>query len=145
MRALPLLLILPVCLATNYYAVPQKALVPAHGPAYDPSQALLVEIRDEIRGLRQDVRGLQAGQQPQQDGALGVLAKRCLPCHQSPADKGDQFVIVEKDGSLADLTPGARRSIVRAVSKGTMPPTGPLPDGEKKLLSEYFAPKEAQK
>jgi mono/diheme cytochrome c family protein len=142
-RALPLLLALPLCVATNYYAPPPKAFVPAQGPSYDPSQALLVEIRDELRGLRQDVRGLQAVHQPQQDGALAVVAKRCVSCHQSPADKGDGFVIVEADGKLAELSPGYQRSIVRAVSKGTMPPSGKLPDAEVKLLTEYFAPKEA--
>jgi len=121
----------------------QEALVPAYGPTYSASDDLLKQILDEVKGLRKDVQGLKAGQQPTQDGALGVVATRCLSCHQDgkAQDKGGGFVMVEKDGSLAEMSLAEKRRVVRLVGKGDMPPGGKLPEAEVKALTDYFTPK----
>lgn len=142
---LPILGILVGCLSLQAHDArvrSQTAFVAAYGPSYNPSDDLLSQILAEIKGLRQDVQRLNGQQAGTEQDALAVIAKRCLSCHQSPADKGDGFVIVRPNGTLEDLSPGYRAAIVRKVQKGEMPPAGKLPDSEIKLLTEFFAAKE---
>lgn len=125
------------------YVAP-TTLIPAQGPTYSTTDDLLLQILTELKGLRQDVQGLKNGQQPAQDGALGIIAAKCLGCHQDgkAKDKGGDFVLVEKDNSLAELSLAEKRRIIKMVETGKMPPSGKLPDNEVKVLSEFFAPKE---
>jgi len=132
---------------TGSHASPPVATVTAYGPQYSQSDDLLKQILDELKGLRQDVKALKAAPGAQQDGALGVIATRCLACHQdgTAEDKGGGFVMVEKDAKLAELSLAEKRRITRLVSQGKMPPSGKLPDGELKQLTEFFAPKTEEK
>jgi mono/diheme cytochrome c family protein len=128
----------------------RQDLIPAQGPTYSPSEDYLKQIVANTASIDKRLERIEAklgtsGQQ--QSGALGVIAARCLSCHQDgkAQEKGDGFVLVEKDGALAELSLAEKRRIVRQVTQGKMPPNGKLPDAEVKLLEEYFAPKEEQK
>lgn len=122
----------------------QADLVPAYGGSYSQTDDLLLQIRDELKGLRKDVQSLKPGAGSQQDAAVGILAAKCLSCHQDgkAEDKGGGFVLVEKDGALTELSVPQKRTIRRLVQQGKMPPSGKLPESEVKLLTEFFAPKE---
>lgn len=129
-------------------SVKTVAYTPAYGPTYNSNDDYLKQILEELKGLRRDVQSLKAGQQPStQDGATSILATRCLSCHQDgkAQEKGGNFVLVEKDGTLAELSLAEKRRIIRMVQKGEMPPTGKLPDSEVKSLTEFFTPKTEEK
>ena len=127
--------------------VKHDAYVPAYGPQYSQNDDYLKQILEELKGLRKDVQGLKQQQANPQEGATGVIAARCLGCHQDgkAQDKGGAFVLVEKDGTMSELSLAEKRRIVRMVGKGEMPPGGKLADTEIKVLSDYFTPKEEQK
>lgn len=126
---------------------PSNDVVPAYGPTYSSSDDLLKQILEEVKGLRKDVQSLKQGAGQQQDGALAVIATRCLACHQDgkAQDKGGDFVLVEKDGALAELSVAEKRRIVRLTQQGKMPPTGKIADAEVKQLTEFFEQKEKPK
>lgn len=131
------------------YVAPSTALIPAQGGAYSSTDDILLQMLAEIKGLRQDVQALksaQAGQGQPQQGALGVIATRCMSCHQDgPAkDKGGDFVMVEKDGTLSELSLGEKRRIIKMTSTGKMPPSGKLSEAEVKSLSEFFSPEKKE-
>lgn len=119
-------------------------LLPAYGGSYSASEDYLKQILEKLTSIDQRLERIEKGgggsQQGTQEAALDVVARKCVSCHQDPADKGDGFVMVEKNGELSVLSLGQKRSIIRMTGQGKMPPAKPLTDGEKKLLAEYFDP-----
>jgi cytochrome c553 len=131
------------------YVAPSTALVPAYGGAYSSTDDVLLQILAEVKGLRTDVQALksaQTGQGQAQQGALGIVATRCMSCHQDGVakDKGGEFVMVEKDSTLAELSLGEKRRIIKMVTGGKMPPSGKLSEAEVKSLSEFFNPEKKE-
>jgi mono/diheme cytochrome c family protein len=133
-RAAALLVLLGLALVP-IQANPQ-VLVPAYQASYSSSEDLLKQILAEVRGLRADLRAGGGG------GAAtlaGVVQQRCAQCHTSgKEDRGGDFVLLEKDGKLAELSLNERRRLLRLVQKGEMPPPPiVLSDGEKKVLVDF--------
>ena len=134
-RILPLLLILAAAgvlssVASRTPAQPREA----YGPGYDPMMAVMREIRDELRGMRADMR---AGPGGRPAFALADLIKsRCASCHsQSTAeDKGGGFIMVKDSGDVIDLRALEIKSAKGKVRRGEMPPGGGLPEQERKMF-----------
>jgi mono/diheme cytochrome c family protein len=122
----------------------QQVLVPAYQAAYSPSDDLLRQILEEVRGIRAELRMGPLGLK--QDGA-GLLQGRCSACHQDGVadDKGGGFVLVEKDGALAELSLAEKRRVKRLVEQGKMPPGGGLPEAERKLVVDFMNNPEKEK
>ena len=147
MRMVMLLGVFLFCVGVQVHGTPPvykaPVLVPAYGPSYSPSEDFLKQILEELRGVRQELReikGVMGGAPQGQEGALAVLSKRCASCHTDPAQKGDGFVLVEKDGVLAEFSLAEKRRIIRLVQKGDMPPSGKLPAEEVQLIEDFFNP-----
>jgi hypothetical protein len=135
-----LLLCVPVGTARPPYG--QESLVPSGGAAYSPTEDLLRQILDEMKGLRQDVRGLQGGSQQGGDGKA-VLVARCLKCHS--AAKGDNFVLLLASGGKPPFSLREQKQIEGAIDGGTMPKDGTLTEAEKKALKEFLLKLEDKK
>ncbi|WP_149113028.1 cytochrome c [Limnoglobus roseus] len=122
-------------------------LVPAYGPAFSGSDDLLKQILGELKGLRGDVQAMRGGAVAPAGNAVGVIGARCASCHKAETaeDRGGGFVLVEKDGTPAELSLSEKRRLVRLVGKGEMPPSGKLAEAEVKQLSDYFTPSPQEK
>lgn len=110
-------------------------LVPAYGGTYSQTDDLLLQIRDELRGLRKDVQTLKLGQAQGGELTLASLTvKHCAACHKVDVatDKGGDFVMVEKDNAVTVFSVPEVRRIVKKVKSGTMPPDHKLSEEEKK-------------
>lgn len=133
MRATTLILIL---LAAGWMSAQQgqPTLTPAYGAGFDAHADLMKQMLAELRGIRADLR-LASGVR-QDLSAATVITSRCASCHAAAIadEKGGSFVLVERDGKPADLTPGFRRSVIRQVEKNLMPPGAPLPEAEKQAI-----------
>lgn len=119
---------------------------PAYQTGYNATEDLLKQVVVELRLLRQDVQTLRvAGNVPQAGLTLqGVITIKCAACHRDGVaqDKGDGFVLLEKDGSLADFSLGDKRRIVRMVDKGLMPKPPATLSPEEKAVFQTLLPKE---
>ena len=128
-------------LVTNTVAAPTQIFVPAYQVSYSAQEDLLKQILIELKGLRQDIQGLTPNTAPASNGA-SLLGSRCAGCHQDGVaeTKGGGFVIVEKNGTLAELSLAEKRRMVRLVTQGKMPPTGALSVAEQKAISGFLSP-----
>lgn len=129
-------------LAVAFLAVPGSAQVPAlrqYDTGFSQEAALLKQLLDEVKGLREDVRAIAGGAAPGGTTLEAVIKNRCARCHSAERAKaaGDEFVLIEKDGKLSDLSVSQKRSVVRKVKKNEMPPPpAQLSEAEKKLILE---------
>ena len=150
-RVAVLLLLFVLCCGLLADASPlnkQETYIPAQGQTYSPTEDYLKQIATSVASIDKRLERLEkAGTPAATDGWKTVVADRCLKCHQDGVaqDKGDGFVLVEKDGSLAELSLAEKRRIIRMVSQGKMPPSGKLPENEAKILTDYFAPEKEKK
>lgn len=132
-RLLPFIFLLTL-LASMVWATDYRVIVPTYGagaagPATLGSDPVLREILIELKGLRQDLAvalrngGGAAGKTDTQPPATGIklVATRCMPCHNADKAAGE-YVMVEKDGTLADLSLERRKQNDRRVRNGSMPP-----------------------
>lgn len=120
---------------------PTKVLTPAYQASFSPTDQLLKEILDEMRGLRSDLRVALVGGQVKTD-AVAVLNQRCARCHQDgkAAGLGDGVILVERDGSVPPFSILEKRRILEQVRTGKMPKTGgPLAPNEKKAVEEFLS------
>jgi mono/diheme cytochrome c family protein len=110
-----------------------QVLTPAYQAGFNGAEAMLKDIRDEIRGLRADLRSGGAG--GQSVSVESLVKARCASCHSADAapEKGGDFVMVEGD-KVIDFRPLERRRIAAKVRAGQMPPGAPLPENEKKAF-----------
>ncbi len=114
------------------HGTPPVVLVPAQQGTYSFNDDMLKQMVElnkltvvELRLLRQDVQALRAGP-PQPPAGLtlqAVIANKCVSCHGADVavEKGASFVLVEKDGKLAELSITEKRRVVREVENGRMP------------------------
>ncbi len=111
---------------------PPQGYVPAYQASYSASDDLLKQLVEvnkltvvELRLLRQDLQGLRGGQAPVPAGLTlqAVMVNKCAMCHGADVaqEKGAGFVLVEKDGKLAELSITEKRRVVREVENGRMP------------------------
>jgi hypothetical protein len=126
-------------------------LVPTYTAAYVPPPPAPVKSSDdccekllaEIRALRAELRGGQAVKPPPPAAtAEEVFSARCASCHSksTASAKGFDFVLLEDDGKMVELTVQQKRRVVRELESNRMPKTGtPLSDAEKTLLLDYLA------
>jgi uncharacterized protein DUF1549/uncharacterized protein DUF1553/F5/8 type C domain-containing protein/cytochrome c len=88
------------------------------------------------------VRGETArGARALPEQAAGVLARRCLSCHNGEKKAGGIDLTTRAGAEAARVTgpdDPARNRLVRAVSEGKMPPTGRLPAAEIGLLRAWI-------
>lgn len=152
MRWWTLLLLFVLLCGIGLHATPPRQVeyVPAYGPSYDAGldyQKQTVEILTRMDKRLERIEAKIGGAANQEGDLASVLSRRCLSCHQDGAaeSKGGDFVLIEKDGKLAELSVAEKRRIVREVKSGKMPKDATLPEAEKKLLIEFFSPKEEQK
>jgi mono/diheme cytochrome c family protein len=130
-----LFVVLGVCLPTP----PARSTpVPAYQAGTSAEALLLKELLTELKGLRGDVQALAGKSAVADKDALVRL--RCGSCHgaDSAKDKGDDFVLVEKDGSLTPLSFRDKRLVREAVESGRMPKGRALSAEERKSLVEKF-------
>lgn len=123
-------------------APPQgKILEPDHVAAYNQTEQILIEIRDDLRGLRQDLRGALAKGEIRSDGAA-VLRNRCATCHQDgAASKGAKtIVLVDREDGVPGFSALEKKHILEQIRANKMPPNGPpLSEGEKKAVDVYLS------
>lgn len=100
-------------------------------------------LRQAVEKLNQDDVSPVVGTPKATEGNLQVaLQNSCVKCHfdGTAVDKGGGFVIFDKEGKIAQLTPADKARIQKRVNAGSMPPKAEkaLTDGEKKLVVEFF-------
>ncbi len=90
--------------------------------------AVLRELRDEVRGMRAEFRGVAppAAQQAPKidtDSAVKAMVKSCAKCHSGTADKdGAGFALFKPDGAFIPVAPRDAKRIAKMVATGQMPP-----------------------
>ncbi len=115
---------------------PGGGLTPAYQPSYSLSDDLLKQLLEEVRGIRSELRASGIAK-PGGTTLAGTLKANCAACHTAGVadQKGSGFILLEKDGSLAELSLAERRRVAKMVEQGKMPPPPKtLTDTEKKLL-----------
>lgn len=135
--------VLAVLIGAVYISAnPPTGHVQGYGPGFSPDLSLLKDIRDDIRGLRQDIRAIVGG--GGSSGALGVgnheqiIKARCAKCHESAVaeSEGGDFTLLDA-GKIEEFSKRDAILIGKRVTSTTrpMPPGGGLSEAEKKVLS----------
>lgn len=160
MRRLIPFVVLLFLLASVSFAVDSvrvQGVLPSYGASHNASAATEVYLKEILTTLLRIEKRLNGGNVLQPvpnhtnapDG-VKLTARLCVTCHQANvADaKGGGFVLVEDDGTLAQLSVEARRRIERRVSNAQMPPAkflvenklSPLNAAEKTALLGFIGP-----
>lgn len=122
-------------------ATPPRVLVPQYTATFSPTDQLLKELLDEMRGLRSDLRAALTQGQVKTD-AVAVFNSRCARCHQDgvAADRGNGVVLVERDGSVPPFSILEKRHVIEQIKTGKMPKVGgPLAPNELKAIEDYLS------
>lgn len=100
------------------------------GENYVQQSDILLQLLEEIRGLRADVADLRSGgtvtAQDKKQDVFALFKDSCVSCHSGAKPKGE-FALVGSDGKYLKLSPADRRSVVERVERvgaGQMPPLG---------------------
>ena len=130
-----LLLGFGLCLVTaGTSANPDRVVVPGNGTGYDPQLKVLAEIRDEVRGLRDEVKLLRSGApvKPGPDRRAAqqqYILRACAGCH-TPAriedGKDGGALVLFNDDQSKTLNRALKEAdwvkIADYVKRGDMPP-----------------------
>lgn len=112
-------------------------LVPSYTAAYSVEQSTLLEILKELKAIRLEILALRGMDMPPPTFSETVKA-RCASCHgeAEAKAKGNEFVLLLKDGKLPPFSLREKRRIEFMVSRGLMPPKGGLDEAERKVMIE---------
>ncbi len=144
--ALLLLFVALAVAASLAHANPPAIVIPGNGAGYDPHAKLLGEIRDEIRGVREELRAMRSGAavKPGADRKAAreqVTLRACAGCHtptrvEDGKDGGLLLFNDDESKTLRLLGPREQADATDRVKRGDMPPKprGPLPPKERELF-----------
>jgi len=107
------------------------------GPLPERQQVAPTTCDDKIKALERKIEALTATGK-QELPAVAVLKNNCASCHTGDSNKGNNFKIFEKDGSLTKLSDSAVKNIVQYVYTEQMPPKKPLSTNEQNLIAKHF-------
>lgn len=109
-------------------------LVPVAGPQFSPSDDLLKQILEELRGLRKDVQTLRLNQSPGELTVAALAPKYCMKCHKIDVAEtdGGNFVMFDEKGELVPFSVNESRKISKKVETNAMPPGKKLAEEEKR-------------
>lgn len=123
------------------------APIQGYGPGASVEALLLKEIRDDIRGMRQDMRVVFGSGGGGQGVGLtvgdhrAIIKARCASCHAEDVaeEKGKSLALTDAAGLTYEYSALEARLIADQVNKGKMPPGGGLSESEKKVLANIPA------
>lgn len=131
---------------TLAHATPPAVVVPGNGTGYDPQMKILAEIRDEVKGLRADLKALQSGglAKPSAERKVAreqLMLRACSGCHtpgrvEDGKDGGLMLFDDDESKTLRRLSPRETGDVADWIKRGDMPkkPKPPLSVEERKLF-----------
>lgn len=124
---------------------PARQPQPAYQPGFNPTDALLVELISEVKGLRADLRGALDTGKVRTD-AVAVIRNRCARCHgEDVSEARGSGITWVQGGEVVALSLFEARAIEKAVRAGTMPPGAPLAANERRAILEYVTKRGGKK
>lgn len=105
---------------------------------------ILREILAELKIITSELRSIKQKTEVPPSSVKSLFTSRCVSCHgqEVAKEKGFDFVLVLKDGSIPELSQRDWDRILREVNSDRMPKNSPpLSDAEKRFLSEQHPKK----